>query len=126
MKTETNTKPLYKVLNEKRTGGIWELSSLDHTALITGDVPNHIDILSCDPKGSIKLFDRLPNYETAEANTKYTALAVNNIANCAEALELCVKLFKAMEEQMPDLPLLSHFGYQMTRDTAKEALKLIS
>lgn len=43
-----------------------------------------------------------------------------------EALDICTQLFDAIEEQMPDSPLLGHYAFQMTRNTAKAHLTVNS
>lgn len=100
------TKPLYQILNEKRVHSTEEWKA-DSDKWIRHKFGNVAD------------FGYLVDAQLA-------ALAVNNIANMAHALDACTKLFNAIEEQMPELPMLSHIGYQMTRDSAKAALKAIS
>lgn len=105
MKQDTTT-PLYKVLNEKRLKGDW----IAYPKGITNK-----------EYGVSVFFDYGIESDT---DTKYTALAVNNLAPIAEALELIIK-------RIDDNWELITSGTQNGIKTAllseaKEALKRIS
>ena len=94
MNTDTNIVPLWKELNEKRTQG--------KAMLYRKVLPNNhlqIGVTVTDKNGATHTILLSTNYSTldinskdewtkkAEANAKYTALAVNNFASVVEALE---------------------------------------
>ena len=80
-----NVQPLYKVLNEQRTQGVWEA--------IQGDSMNRYQIVTPDMTISDVLAIDIPD-EEGEANAQYTALAVNNLAPLAKVLEECLSEFE--------------------------------
>jgi hypothetical protein len=78
------TKPLYKVLDEKRTQSKWELSQFKEG-----------DYSLCKEEAGDMVCDNL-----TEANAQYIALAVNNFASVVEALE---KLLKSHRQLTADI-----------------------
>lgn len=113
MKTETNVKPLYKVLNEQRTRDIFiALPSIELRPIrLNGDGLKRI------ANFDFGIGPNIPTQTEAEANAQYTALAVNNFHILAETLE---RLIDRIEEN----ELQSYFPSAHAR--AKEALKRIS
>ena len=119
MNTEQNTLPLWKKLNEKRTQGVIECRKLEHHkmyALYVGGDKSFIGKLYDKQSEN----DSLTNDE-AEANAKYTALAFNNFAAVAEALE-----------ELMNLPLTVKSGsdkvygkFNEAREKAKQVLNNI-
>ena len=86
MKNETK-QPLYKVLNEQRTQTEWSVTGLEFRAkssLLLGSIYNH------NPLNQ--------SYEQAKANAQYAALAVNNLANLAEALKSLMEYLEWRED----------------------------
>jgi DUF438 domain-containing protein len=78
---QRSNEPLYKVLNEERTQGEWDIIEEENTVskyrmYSTKDGAN---ILWLDPDEE--------EIEKEKANINYTALAVNNLNQLAEALE---------------------------------------
>jgi len=99
----TNTQtPLWKQLNEQRTQGEWFVKSINIESEIGWNV------------ATINPF--APEHSNSEANAQYTALAVNNLAALAEALERFVNF---VDQQKLD------YESAMVR-AAKEALNRIS
>ncbi len=115
---ETNSKPLYKVLNEKRLNDNWkgyaDATKEDggYTATIMSDGHTWTTTIMCYMFGHTK--------EQSEANAQYTALAVNNLASMAEALENFINW--ADESNMSKLSLYD----RGVISKAKEVLKRIS
>lgn len=106
---ETTTKPLYKVLDEKRSKGFIEVSNEsepDLTLWIKSKVSEQTNQHECI--GTIWANDK------TEANAQYIALCVNNMAGIVEALE---GLIKAADHSNCD---------SISVDKAKEALSKIS
>lgn len=106
--THNTTKPLWKVLNEQRTQVEWVNDG--HT-VATGWQPNDETIADFNPRNFPYPTIGDTNEKKCLYNAQYTALAVNNLASLAEALEA------AMEEQYLTLP---------TYKKIKEALARIS
>lgn len=82
---QTETKPLWKVLNEKRTQGKWIFKN-------QGSLPDDEGRLLCLRSelnsGYISQFQQIGEHKNdAEANAQYTALAVNNLHLLAQALQ---------------------------------------
>lgn len=96
----TETKPLYKILNEARTGGIWETSKFKEG-----------DYSLCEEDAGDMIAEGF-----TEANAQYTALAVNNLASVADALAELYALAYQWANDKEDETLVK----------AKEALKRIS
>lgn len=126
---ETNNKPLYKVLNEKRTGGEWGMYISEKgkdgcsRAYINSSFPHDMYETICTMSG----LNGNEAGENAKINAQYTALAVNNIAHLAEALE------GLMNNPMPNPNMYNaadYFDrqskYMEAKDKAREALKRIS
>ncbi len=85
--TNQANKPLYKVLNEQRTQG--EITVENHGQFSNGRS------LIVGGKCIISTFGQNASESEIEANAQYTALAVNNLASLAEALEsLCDSYYK--------------------------------
>lgn len=127
MSNEKQATPLYKKLNVERTQGEWMAKTYGekfNNRIETNDANCHT-IADCYHENFKGHRESIEAWQS-QSNAEYISLAVNNLENLAEALQMCTKLFKAMEEQMPDLPMFSHIGYQMTRDSAKDALNRIS
>ena len=83
-----NKQPLYKVLNEQRTQGYLLSLKMDdkyiiHTLEDKFKFTHHLSI------------DDTINKDEAKANAQYTALAVNNLAELAEALQGLLSSYKA-------------------------------
>jgi len=104
---KTDTQPLYKVLDSKRTQNKWiytdefGIEVYDETSNVIADFyQSHDDYIS---------------EETKKANAEYTALAVNNLANVADALDRLAKWVTLNTDAIP-----------MELIKAKEALKAIS
>jgi len=141
MTTETNnTKPLYKVLNEQRTQGIWTVGKNR-----IEDYPETYNLSRSYRKGHIcidaptweqmAIFYRHEineNDKETECNVSYTALAVNNLASLAEALEPFIKLADAVLADTLKTSESPLYGYNdvvlYVKDlvAAKEALRKIS
>ena len=107
-KTTTESKqPLYKVLNEDRTQGKWQVSkypAIGYPNVIKSEfTSSHIALMGLPTEGE-------DNTVEAEANAQYTALAVNNLHHLAEALE----------------NILSHTEDAEAKRLAKQALSRIS
>ncbi len=94
MKKEINTQtvkselPYYKVLKNEITKGEFE-ATIDHDRK-AGNYPK--TLISCN--GNLVAYCYKRNFDidqvTAEANAQYTALAVNNLAKLADALQECL------------------------------------
>jgi len=108
MNQQHTPQPLYKVLNEKITQGNW--STLNNGRDIysdTGDL-----IMECFGNYNI-------TNEEDIVNAQYTALAVNNLANVADALAEMINISQQREKL--------HSPYEAASlKLAKEALKAIS
>lgn len=76
-------KPLWKVLNEQRTQGEWQLSENEDNKELVTRVSNGLITANfeCD------YFNSKHSKGETTANAQYTALAVNNLHILAEALE---------------------------------------
>jgi len=106
-----NVKPLYKRLDEERTQGKWLFGNttiLERPALWIGGT-------------RILVADEVPHeILSGTANAQYTALAVNNLAPLAEALENFISLYE---------DLAKDFNQRLDNEVllcAKEALSKIS
>lgn len=125
MNNETK-KPLYKVLDEKRTQGEWWVKNGDKKY---GDDKIFGSLMMGKKKG--KYGGEIPhvcfnsshdqNHESLMANVEYTAMAVNNLANLAECLEDIVSNIEAMKKEVPEwwgkygLSDLSRYKEALTR-----------
>ena len=109
-------KPLYKVLNEKRTPGILQLEENPFWG-------NRIRVNTPDNEtGLTTIFvveDYTENKEQAKANAQYTALAVNN-------LHILTALAEHITDMGNDAYLEGHPEWNEIVKQAKEALKKIS
>jgi len=87
--TQSNT-PLWRELNEARTQGEWKqgtnTASKEWMQLFHGRTVV-LEIHTINKKGQRQAGD----FEKEDANAKYTALAVNNLASLAEALGAAIK-----------------------------------
>lgn len=84
----TETKPLWRVLNEQRTQGNWIFKDQGH---LPDDEGKLLCLRSELNGGYISQFQQIGEHKNdAEANAKYTALAVNNLSHLAKALEKCI------------------------------------
>ena len=105
--TQETKQPLYKVLDANRTQGNW---TVEHKESIYS-LPNKL----------ITRYDGNCHVSSQEdkANAQYTALAVNNLAKIADALQHFVSISEQRQQQ--------HSPYEAaTLNMAKEALKAIS
>ena len=97
-----NNVPLYKVLNESRTQGNWATTESGAKSSLRIYATDHVQkthVLDCFSFASgIK-------EEEAEANTAYTALAVNNLHLLAEALEEALDWLKPLIQQPMPAPV---------------------
>ena len=108
MQTDTtNTKPLWKVLNEQRTKG--NISVSEKTSLRCTNLESILFFADFNKSSFI-------SYEEKSNNAQYTALAVNNFANMAEFAEWCINEI----ETTPDL--LSDALLGMIKIKAKQIL----
>lgn len=116
---EQAKKPLYKVLNERRSKEIFEqlgrpnqIYPYETKLTIKGDSLHLVGILYGD------------NTTQSEANAQYTALAVNNLHHLAEALEGMMGAYDSLLISFKKTQRLEiiHPSY----DKAKEALAHIS
>ena len=82
MKQDT-TKPLWQQLNEQRTQGEWYIENKTDTGIWVGHLKS---VCSC-----AALMSGI-NDDEKIANTRYTALAVNNLHLLAEALQTFVSM----------------------------------
>ena len=113
--TAETTKPLYKVLNEKRIGGIF---SVDESS-------NDLDILIKSTNSIQPIFISLEdgkaepyrNKELIKNTAEYTALAVNNFEKLVDVLNHFLYNWDALGNGN---------DYTMTATRAREALKSIS
>ena len=111
--TQETAQTLYKVLDANRTQGKWIADDGDVFSLKTG---GHI----------AQIYDGLDRHisnqekETVKANEAYTALAVNNLAKVADALQDMISAYER-ERGLLNIEYL-HQSYHK----AKEALKAIS
>ena len=116
MKTE-NTVPLYKRLNEIRTQGNWatiERGAKASLRLYANDDSQKVHVLDCYSFASgIK-------EEEAEANTQYTAIAVNNLHQLAAFAEWAINEIETTPDELSDALL------GMIKIKAKQALSRIS
>lgn len=122
--TESNKQPLYKVLNEQRTQGVVTITK----------TKNHFFLEQSDNNGGFDTLCTFSNvHERQEYNAQYTALAVNNLASLAEALEkinnACIKRFEAYaadaaEKKATPPYILSTLA--AISEAAKQALQNIS
>ena len=82
--TTNTTTPLWRELNEDRTQGEWKVEkypAVGYPNVIKSEfTSSHVALMGLPTEGE-------DNTVEAEANAKYTALAVNNLARLAEALE---------------------------------------
>ncbi len=115
--TTTTTKPLYKVLDEKRTQGILEI---EENPFWGNKRRLNID------GGETTVFvieDYTDNKEQIEANAQYTALAVNNLAPVADLLSEIVELLPKIDTTVKGLSFLALKAWM---ERSKEALNKIS
>jgi hypothetical protein len=121
-----NNKPLYKVLNEERTQGEWmpgTNTASKEWMQIFCNKKVVLEVNTINKKGERKAGD----FQKEDYNAKYTALAVNNLAHLAEALE------GLMNNPLPNPNIYNgadYFDkqskYMEAKDKAREALKRIS
>lgn len=131
---KTNSTPLWRELNEKRTQGIF---------IVDGDMIICTDNPETYPKAyndGIVIFENATAENTTDesivahfaqqpANKKYTALAVNNLARLAEALEgLLFKIDTKYEERPTSTGanVMHKLKCDVEYQKAKEALAAIS
>ena len=113
----TVTKPLYKVLNEKRTQCNW---ILDADTIGTGTEPTDETIADFKPEmDELMVWQR--DFNEMKAKQKYAALAVNNLSILAEALQGMVDEFDSYA-----VPASKYPQVKATIEKAKEALNKIS
>lgn len=131
-KTTTESKqPLYKVLNEDRTQGKWQVSkypAIGYPNVIKSEfTSSHIALMGLPTEGE-------DNTVEAEANAQYTALAVNNLHHLAEALrqaggriETLLSVFTNWNAARDDKPYTNILDVLFAADKdIKEALNRIS
>lgn len=94
MNNETTNRPLYKVLNNCRTGGEWK-----HRSLNNGHEEIQTDTFNL--AGSTIFEVNFENKEY-EANAQYTVMAVNNLHLLAEALEWIENEIKTTPDELQD------------------------
>lgn len=124
MKTE-NTMPLYKRLNSERTQGEWQSSKMQyingqHFILESQKSHNWIGEFGLAEQHPAYIGDN-PVIAERNANAEYTALAVNNLNEIAEALELL-----ANEINLSKLNIRKDFSLINAHATALKALNKIS
>jgi hypothetical protein len=127
MNTETN-KPLYKVLNEEKTQGIWAIDKYNSNLLVNSD-----DLVNRDCLCSFHHAKQMQYLSPTErANIEYTALAVNNLHHLAEALAPFIKFADAVLADTLKTSESPLYGYNdavlYVKDlvAAKEAISKIS
>lgn len=98
MNNETNTTPLYKVLNSERTQGNWEVNKWETKNGIGCHIQSNTII---DGKQGIMSIGGL-DYSRHKANAEYIVLAVTNLASIAEALEKSTKQLNVVRLIMKD------------------------
>lgn len=121
--TQETTQPLYKALNEKRTSGNWYIEEWEHANSINTKLENNQEhTVFTDQFCYTDKFDG-----DKKSNIQYTALAVNNLANIADALQ------NLLDNPAPNPSVCfgaDYFDKQSkfvtARNKAKEALKAIS
>lgn len=120
-------RPLWKVLNEKRTQGEW----WSHSPVIK--FPVHRVLCGEPPEASevAKFFTAtMDNADQQEANAQYTALAVNEFANVVEALESSMEEIKCLlcnyAGYSTNESYANYYGNSAIYLKAKEALSRIS
>lgn len=120
-------KPLYKVLNEKRTSGVF---IVDGDLIVCTDNPNTYPKSYND---GIVIFEAataknttddsiVAHFEQTLPNSQYTALAVNNLESIADALQYLLSSYKADFKQITGAELNETEAVKK----AKEALSKIS
>ena len=117
---ETNTKPLYKILNEERPQGEWHIINWGEQSQLRDGNKNELAMFNRNGK-----FDSgIPNTEWSAA-ANYTALAVNNLHHLAEALE---NIISEWEQESKAFTILTGDTIQEPENItkAKEALNRIS
>jgi len=120
--------PFWKLLNEKRTSGIY---IVDDNLIVATDKPetypeyynDGIVIREMATKDNTTDENIVAHFEQSRLNAQYTALAVNNLASLAEALEKIVN-----EASNPDKEDAEGLAQSMDfiLNAAKSALKAIS
>lgn len=111
-----NKKPLYKVLNEERTQGEWDNNLHDGNVTSGGLFVGNFNSMMVSKR-------------TTNANAKYTALCVNNLASLSEALETTLKAMTDLVRQLPRGESLADYNLdycEIAEQKAKEALSRIS
>jgi len=98
---QSNTpSPLWRELNEKRSGNKWYATSRNPNTgewvIQTTDTSNNRTGYIADTSAKYIHADSFDDSKKiAEANAQYTALAVNNLASLAEALEGLLSSYRA-------------------------------
>jgi len=125
---QETTQPLYKVLNEERTQGTLMLykkvlpnNHLSIGVTSTNDKGATHTILSAENYSSLDIDIKDEWTKKAEINAKYTALAVNNLANVADALQRMYDAALLMANYKQEIQFFDNL-----LNEAKEALKAIS
>jgi DUF438 domain-containing protein len=112
--TQRSNEPLYKVLNEERTQGEWDIIEEENT------VSKYRMYSTKDGANILWIDSDEEEIEKEKANINYTALAVNNLNQLAKFAEWIVKEIETTPDELTDALL------GLIKLKANEALNKIS